>query len=148
MCGLWKIIGGPVDKGRIIQVNLSAAGLAAPPIIERWHQRLGHLIIRAVKALIPIANRDSNDAFSKACSVCISTKQQRKFARMPVQRASEPFELVQSDLCGPISVPSHGGARYFILYIDDYSRYAWVYFLSDKSSTTITAKFQEFTAWI
>lgn len=67
---------------------------------------------------------------------------------MPVHRASKPFELVHSDLCGPISVPSHGGARYFIVYIDDYSRYAWVYFLSDKSSTTITANFQEFTAWI
>jgi len=80
--------------------------------------------------------------------VCISTKQQRRFARMPVHRASKPFELVHSDLCGPISVPSHGGARYFIVYIDDYSRYAWVYFLSDKSSTTITANFQEFTAWI
>jgi len=34
-CGLWKIIGGPVDNRRIIQVNLSPAGLAAPPTVER-----------------------------------------------------------------------------------------------------------------
>lgn len=146
--GLWKVIGGPVNHDHKAYVNISATGLAALPTLERWHQRLGHLNVNAVKTLIPISDRDSNDAFSRACSICIHSKQQRKFARLPVQRASEPFELVHSDMCGPIAVSSHGGARYFILYIDDYSRYTWVYFLSDKSSTTVTAKFQEFTAWI
>ena len=146
--GLWKVIGGPVDHGQTAHVNLAAAGLASLPTLQRWHQRLGHLNVPAVKTLIPIADRDSNKEFSNACSVCIRTKQQRKFARVPVQRASEPFELVHSDMCGPISIPSHSGARYFILYIDDYSRYTWVYFLADKSSNTVIAKFQEFTAWI
>jgi len=146
--GLWKVIGGPVDNGQVAHVNLTAAGLAALPKLQRWHKRLGHLNVNALKALIPITDQDTNDAFSSACSVCIHTKQQRRFARMPVQQARELFELVYPDMCGPISVSSHGGARYFILYIDDYSRYTWVYFLSDKSSNTITAKFQEFAAWI
>jgi len=109
-CGLWKIIGGPGDNGRMILVNLSAAGLAAPPTLERWHQRLGHLNIRAVKALIPIANRDSNDAFSKACSMCISTKQQRKFARMPVLREVNPLSLYTETYVA-LSLSLHMGVR-------------------------------------
>lgn len=146
--GLWKVIGGPVNYDHRAYINISATGLAALPNLEGWHQRLGHLNVQAVKTLIPISDRDSNNAFSRACSICIHSKQQQKFARLPVQRASQPFELVHSDMCGPITVPSHGGARYFIVYIDDYSRYTWVYFLSDKSATTVTAKFQEFAAWI
>jgi len=89
-----------------------------------------------------------NDMFSVNCAVSVNTKQQRRFERRPVKRASEPFELVHSDLCGPISVPSHSGAKYFIVYVNDYSRRAWVFFLPDKSSTTVTSRFQEFTAWI
>ena len=41
--------------------------------------------------------------------------------------------MIHSDICGPITPVSNGNKRYFISFIDDYSRKAWVYFLQEKS---------------
>jgi Integrase core domain len=48
-------------------------------------------------------------------------------------RATKVLELVHTDLCWPMEVESMGGSKYFMLFIDDYSRITWVYFLSYKS---------------
>jgi transposase InsO family protein len=36
------------------------------------------------------------------------------------------------DLVGPARVCSAGGKWYFLVIVDNYSRYAWVFFLADK----------------
>ena len=46
---------------------------------------------------------------------------------------SIPLELVHSDLCGPLTSASFSGFKYFLTFIDDYSRHTWVYFLKLKS---------------
>ncbi|KAG8492727.1 hypothetical protein CXB51_010487 [Gossypium anomalum] len=61
-----------------------------------------------------------------------------KQARLPFPtnttwRASSKLELVHSDVCGPMRTESLSGNRYFILFIDDCTRYCWVYFLKHKS---------------
>ena len=56
------------------------------------------------------------------------------------------LELVHSDLCGLIKPTSNGGKRYFISFIDDFSRKTWVYFLQEKSEA-FTA-FQMFKALV
>lgn len=52
------------------------------------------------------------------------------------------MELVHSDVCGPFSQRSFSGARYFVSFIDDYSRKLFVYALKSKSE--VFAKFLEF----
>ena len=47
-------------------------------------------------------------------------------------RAKELLELVHSDVFGPVSVPSLGGSRYCVPFIDDFSRMTWIYFLKKK----------------
>jgi transposase InsO family protein len=42
------------------------------------------------------------------------------------------LQLVHTDICGPIEPMSLGGNRYFITFIDDFSRKLWVYFLKEK----------------
>jgi transposase InsO family protein len=44
-----------------------------------------------------------------------------------------PTELLHMDLVGPARVRSVGGKWYVLVVVDDYSRYAWVFFLEDKS---------------
>jgi transposase InsO family protein len=39
------------------------------------------------------------------------------------------------DLVGPARVCSAGGNWYVLVIVDDYSRYAWVFFLADKGET-------------
>ena len=48
-------------------------------------------------------------------------------------RAKELLELVHSDLCGPMNVQARGGFEYFITFIDDYSRYGYIYLMRRKS---------------
>ena len=42
------------------------------------------------------------------------------------------------DLCGPMSEDSLGGSKHFLLIVDDFSRFMWVYFLTRKSETLLT----------
>ena len=46
---------------------------------------------------------------------------------------SEILELAHTDLCGPITPQSYYGARYYILFVDDYSRMMIVMYLKEKS---------------
>ncbi|KAJ0590261.1 putative RNA-directed DNA polymerase [Helianthus annuus] len=67
------------------------------------------------------------------CEGCISGKHARKpFQKKMVWQATEPLQLVHSDICGPMRTESIGGCRYFITFIDDYTRKTWVYFLKFK----------------
>ena len=53
-------------------------------------------------------------------------------------RATAPLERIHSDICGPMNTTSLGGAKYFVTFIDDYSRYGWTYFLKKKSDLAST----------
>jgi hypothetical protein len=46
-----------------------------------------------------------------------------------------PCELLHMDLVGPARVCSVGGKWYVLVVVDDYSRYAWVFFLEDMDKT-------------
>ena len=43
------------------------------------------------------------------------------------------LEAVYTDVCGPFEIESLGGNRYFVTFIDDYSRKLWIYLLKRKS---------------
>ena len=59
-------------------------------------------------------------------------------------RAKEPLELVHSDVYGPLNIQARGGYEYFVTFIDDYSRYEYVYLMQRKPETF--GKFKEFLA--
>ncbi|RVW20916.1 Retrovirus-related Pol polyprotein from transposon RE2 [Vitis vinifera] len=54
------------------------------------------------------------------------------FVSSSYDRASHPFALLHADLWGPTSIPSTTGARYFILFVDDFSHFSWIYPLHSK----------------
>ena len=43
------------------------------------------------------------------------------------------FELIHSDVWGPSPVANIGGSRYFVVFIDDYSRYSWIFPMKFRS---------------
>jgi hypothetical protein len=49
------------------------------------------------------------------------------------RRKKGVLELIHTDVCGPMQTRYLGGAYYFLLFIDDCTRYTWVYFLTKKS---------------
>ena len=58
--------------------------------------------------------------------------------------ATKVFQLVHVDICGPIKPSSNGKSNYFLLFIDDFSRKTWVYFLKGKDKAF--GAFQKFKA--
>jgi hypothetical protein len=70
------------------------------------------------------------------CVGCVLDKHHRdNFDKRASWHASGPLQLVHSDLCGPLSSPSFSGCKYFLTFIDDFSRRTWVYFLKLKSES-------------
>ena len=68
------------------------------------------------------------------CFSCVLEKHHRdSFEKRASWHASTPLQLVHSDLCGPLPGVSFSGFKYFLTFIDDYSRRTWVYFLKLKS---------------
>ncbi len=68
------------------------------------------------------------------CTVCLRGKATRKpVHKTPMLRATAPMERLHSDVCGPVSVSTRDGKRYFVSFVDDHSRYATVYLLRAKN---------------
>ena len=59
-----------------------------------------------------------------------------------MERANDLLEIIHTDVCGLMSVEARGGYSYFLTYIDDLSRYGYIYLMQHKSETF--EKFKEF----
>ncbi|RVW51507.1 Retrovirus-related Pol polyprotein from transposon RE2 [Vitis vinifera] len=84
-----------------------------------WHRRLGH---PNTQILSHVLNSD-----------------------LPVE-ASHCFDLIHSDVWGPSPISSYEKFKYYVTFIDDHSRFTWVYFLRSKSEVFRT--FTEFLAYV
>ena len=73
--------------------------------------------------------------FSKGvCQGCILGKHpEHKYERVSHERTSAPLELIHNDIAGTFPHMSTSQAKYVLTFIDNFSRYCWVYFLKLKS---------------
>ena len=65
-----------------------------------------------------------------------------KLFKAKVYRAKEVLDLVHTDLYEPIRTSAKGGYEYFISFIDDYSRFEYIYLMRHKSEAF--EKFKEY----
>jgi len=96
----------------------------------------GHLNLGSSKYLARnklVDGLPSVDFPDTKCESCILGKKYREpFQKGKAWRANTTLTLIHSDLCS-VEVLSNGGSKYFITFIDDFSRKIWVYFLKNKS---------------
>ena len=84
---------------------------------------------------------------SLECESCQFKKHTRVlFPKRLDPRTKSPFELVHIDVWGPSRSFSTLGFRYFITFIDDYSRCAWLFLM--KTRAELFFIFQKFHAEI
>ena len=79
-------------------------------------------------------------------SYVLSKHHRSSFAKEVNWKANKPLELVHTNMCGPIKPMSIGQNRFFLTFIDDFSRKIWVYFLKRKSK--VFNYFKDFKAII
>jgi len=113
-----------------------------------WHQRLGHVNEKRLKSAVNkrlINGVDCINGDLPFCEVCVQGKQARKpFKGSHEVQTTGKLQLVHSDVCGPMSVSSVGGSRYFVSFTDDFTRYCRVYFIKHKSE--VFEKFKQYEA--
>jgi transposase InsO family protein len=102
----------------------------------QWHEHFRNLHFEALKRLSAkgmVRCLPSLDHVEQFCDVCVLTKQMLlPFPQQSSFRAKERLELMHGDLCGPVTPVTPGGRRYFLLLVDDLSRYMWVVVLGSK----------------
>ena len=116
------------------QVALAAHGPATPEDMDLWHRRLAHLNHDYVKQLSrrPASGIHLRSEVGDKCEVCVLGKMCRKPFHRSESRAGGVLDLVHTDLCY-ITPQSQGGAKYFLTFLDDYSRKCFTYFLKSKN---------------
>lgn len=114
------------------------------------HYRLGHLnahdLTRSIRDRVSSnVNLKDIDKLSR-CTICF----RRKMTKLPFPNdrspCTEPLKIVHSDVVGPYRTQAANGARYFVTFIDDCTRWGEVYFLREKSG--VLAAFKLYQAMV
>ncbi len=119
--------------------------------IEVWHHRLAHIqpstILEMSKSqAVQGLNIENSSRKLSNCTGCVLGKGHR--APIPKKsdtRAQKPLELVHSDVNGPLDITSLGGSRYFVTFIDDFSR--WTSLFTMKTKSEVFECFKRFHAY-
>ncbi|KAL5708533.1 hypothetical protein ACHQM5_019321 [Ranunculus cassubicifolius] len=143
--GLFKMnVMTVLPKKNVSQVEINNKSSVAY-IVEScstWHERLGHVNYNSIRKLInlnliPKCKIDNHDKYE----VCVEAKL-TKTPSPSVERSTEPLGLIHTDLCDLKYVQTRGGKKYFVTFIDDCTRYCYVYLLRSKDETL--EKFKEY----
>ena len=131
----YKLLGSSDEKKKISFV------FETRQIINKadlWNQRFGHLGIaglRKLQANDMVTHLDLEKHIElEFCEGCVYGKQHRDaFPTKGGTYATKLLELVHFDVNGPMWTMSHGEAKYFITFIDNFLRKTFVYFMKQKS---------------
>jgi transposase InsO family protein len=135
VCGVSRI-------GNVFQADFSFAQSSLRCLLSqssfelwKWHRRLGHLSFDLLYRLgglalqgLPLLKFESN-------LVCTPYRHGKMIAAshslVNTVMTEQPGQLPHMDTVGPSRVHSMGG-KWYVVIVDDYSRYTWVSFLESK----------------
>ncbi len=137
--GLYQFIAQPVEKNIHAHVATNMNGKSNSVML--FHKRLGHpnftLVqgLSATKAISNVQIKSRDLGLEYICEPCIRAKSHLlPFNKNNiVARAKYPLQKVHSDMNGPLPVATFTGNRYFLIFIDDYSRYQHTFVIKRRS---------------
>ncbi|KAM1411727.1 hypothetical protein ACFXTH_024342 [Malus domestica] len=117
-----------------------SAFLSVKAPLKIWHRRLGHpssSLFRRVLSRnnLAVLGKTTVDFF---CSDCALAKNHKLPFGSASSTTSHSLQLLHCDLWGPTNVISPSGFKYYMLLVDDYSRYSWLFSLKAKSDAYST----------
>ena len=134
-----------VGKGYVangmFKLNIENENISAYLVesLDLWHERLGHVNFRSIQLMVNNGLiKDCGKNHTTKCLTCSKCKITKKPSKT-VERTSTLLQLIHTDICEMDYLSCHG-KRYFITFIDDYSRYTYVFPLKTKDETFETFK--------
>lgn len=132
----YEVIASGISKANLYILNLQVQNLEANVTTSQddlWHRRMGH---------------SSKYPTSKVCEICLQGKQTKEPYRLisDERKPKRIMEVVSTDVCGPINPISHDNKRYFVTFIDHFSHFAAIYFMTYKNE--VYDKFKEYVALV
>ncbi|CAL5399137.1 unnamed protein product [Camellia sinensis] len=117
------------------QITAPTTATTAPPLspFQLWHCRLGHLSVSRLKSLISRGHLGPVSSDALDCVSCQLAKQPALSFNKSDSVSLAPFDLIHSDIWGPSPTPTMGGARYFVVFVDDFSRFTWLFLMKNRS---------------
>lgn len=121
------ILKGHVDNGLYLPESTMALSSVCTSMTG-WHNRLAHPHEAILRLLISTFHLPiSTKKLLPVCEPCQFDKSHKHIS------CSKPFELMYSNVWGPSPLLSINGNRFFVLFIDDFTKFVWIYFLPTKS---------------
>ena len=109
-----------------------------------WHRRFCHINNDYLRKLVNndlvrgLEKFEIHDSFCDSC--CDGKIHRTPFPHNSKERKFGALDLIHTDVCGKLKPASLGGGEYFVTFIDQYSRYCWVYVIKRKSDVFETFK--------
>ncbi|KAK9144280.1 hypothetical protein Sjap_004183 [Stephania japonica] len=127
--GLYRLVGPPVHSP-----GTSSAFLATNKgLSSLWHSRLGHPAHRVLCQVFNNHLRLPLKSVHNFCSYCPLGKIHALPFTLSHHISSHVLDLIHTDVWGPSPVTSINGFNYYIHFMDDCTRFTWLYPLRLKS---------------
>ncbi|KAL2248429.1 UNVERIFIED_CONTAM: Retrovirus-related Pol polyprotein from transposon TNT 1-94 [Sesamum indicum] len=129
-----------------VSYDYLAASVSENDSTTLWHKRLGHISQKGLDFLKKDGILNANIEKLDFCDDCILGKHHK--VHFPASPSPNPsmstciLDYVHADVWGPSNVPTHGGNRYFLSIIDNFSRKVFVFLMKHKSEV-----FEKFEKW-
>ncbi|CAI7765674.1 unnamed protein product [Closterium sp. NIES-53] len=109
-----------------------------------WHHRLGHpslprlrgMASRVLVSGLPRSLPPLPPGPAPTCVPCVEGRQRAAPHSSEFPPTEAPLQTIHMDVWGPARVHGQGHERYFLLVVDDYSRYTTVFPLRSKGEVT------------
>ncbi|CAI7881209.1 unnamed protein product [Closterium sp. NIES-53] len=137
-------VSGQVPVSGPVAVSCSCRSLAHPTVL--WHHRTGHPSLPRLRAMsrqrlvlgLPRVLPSLPPSLAPPCGPCVEGWLRATPHSSSLRPAIEPFETLHLDVWGPAPRLGPECERFFLVVIDDYSRYTTMFPLAKKSEVTST----------
>ncbi|CAI7881507.1 unnamed protein product [Closterium sp. NIES-54] len=135
---------GQVKAAGQVAASCSCWSLAHPTVL--WYHRLGHPTLPRLRTMssqhlvlgLPRVLPSLPPSPAPTCGPCVEGRLRATPHSSSLRPTTEPFKTLHLDVWGPASRPGPERESFFLVVVDDYSRYTTIFPLAIKSDVTST----------
>ncbi|KAJ4749591.1 polyprotein [Rhynchospora pubera] len=98
-----------------------------------WHAHFRHPSNDATLHVLKKFSLPCNSRTLNLCHDCNVAKAHKLPFCNFSSTTTSPLHLIHSDVWGPSPILSSNGFRYYVIFVDDFSKFSWIYFMANKS---------------